>query len=329
MDDRTTVKPESLDRYGDWRNAIVRPRRIGHISFTSPDLDKEIDYYTEVNGLVLAAREKDRAFFASKTGVLTARVDKGDRAACTTLSFEVAPDCDFADVSRRLAAEGITSELRNDAVPSIGQVLTFGDNKGTAIELFKDWGYLGSHHQVLGVGPLKLGHVAFVATDVQATARFYQQIMGFRVSDWIDDFFVFMRCNPDHHTVNFIKGTVNKLHHYAFELKDFAHMQNACELFAHRDIPIIWGPVRHGPGHNIATYHRNPDDLVCEFYIELDQLKDEDLGYFDPKPWHRDTPQRPRVWERTTTTIWGPPPLPDFHRARDADSPFLGARAST
>jgi hypothetical protein len=94
-------------------------------------------------------------------------------------------------------------------------------------------------------------------------------------------------------------------------------MQDACELLAHRNIPIIWGPVRHGPGHNVAIYHRTADDLVCEVYIELDQLKDEELGYFDPRPWHRDTPQRPQVWARDTTTIWGPPPTPDFHRERD------------
>jgi hypothetical protein len=45
--------------------------------------------------------------------------------------------------------------VRSDPVPGIGEVLAFKDNKGTTIELFKSWDYLGSHHQVLGVGPLK------------------------------------------------------------------------------------------------------------------------------------------------------------------------------
>lgn len=317
MDDRATIGTESLDTYGDWRNAAVRPRRIGHATFVTPDLDEAIDYYTRVHGLVLAAREKDSAFFATRTGLLAVRLDKGDASACTSLAFEVAPDSDFAEMTRRLAAEGVKGEVRSDPVPGVGEVLAFKDNKNTTIELFRSWSYLGSHHQVVGVGPLKLGHVAFVSVDPEATARFYQRVMGFRVSDWIADFFVFMRCGPDHHTVNFIRGSVDRLHHFAFELKDLAHLQNACELLAHKDIPINWGPVRHGPGHNVAIYHRTPDDLVCEFYIELDQLKDEELGYFDPRPWHRDTPQRPRVWERDTTTIWGPPPTPDFHRDRD------------
>ena len=96
-----------------------------------------------------------------------------------------------------------------------------------------------------------------------------------------------MRCNSDHHTVNFIRGTAAKMHHMAFELKDFIHLQNSCDLFGQKQIPIIWGPLRHGPGHNLATYHRNPDDQVIEFFCELDKMVDEELGYFEPRPWHR------------------------------------------
>ena len=97
-------------------------------------------------------------------------------------------------------------------------------------------------------------------------AKFYGEVLGFRVSDWIGDFFVFMRCNADHHAVNFIAGKNVKMHHIAFELRDFSHLQTACDLFGDRKIPIIWGPVRLGPGHNVAAFHRDHDDWVVEFY---------------------------------------------------------------
>jgi hypothetical protein len=45
-------------------------------------------------------------------------------------------------------------------------------------------------------------------------------------------------------------------------------------------------------------------------------MKDESLGYFDPRPWHRDRPQRPKVWKRGESPIWGLPPHPDFLRGR-------------
>lgn len=298
---------------------MIQVRRMGHAAFETPDLAKAIEYYTQVSGLIVAAKEQNRAFLATKIGQLVVQLEEGKTTQCKTLSFEIAPKSDFNELSRELAKEGIKSEIRSDSLPGIPKVLSFQDPKGTTIEVFSEWNYLGAHHQVVGVGPLKLGHVAFVVQDAKAIADFYQKVLGFRVSDWIEDFFVFMRCGPDHHTVNFLNGPKARMHHIAFEVKDFAQIQSACELFGEKDIPIIWGPLRHGPGHNVSTYHRNPDDHVVEFYIELDQMKDEELGYFEPRPWHHDLPQRPKVWSRTKApTIWGPPPTADYLRNREA-----------
>lgn len=163
-----------------------------------------------------------------------------------------------------------------------------------------------------GVAPLKLGHVAFFTPDPDKLGKFYQRFLGFRVSDWIEDFFLFMRCNADHHAVNFLRGDKPRMHHIAFELKDVAHIANSCDVLAKNGIPIVWGPIRLGPGHNIATFHREHDGQMVEFYTELDQMKDEALGYFDPRPWHRDAVQRPKVWKLVDDPIWGPPPPPGF-----------------
>ncbi len=239
---------------------MVKARRVGHATFETPDLEKAITYYGEFMGLIVAEREKDRAFLATKIGQLVIELNKADRAHCIKLSFEVAANSDFGELARELSKDGVRSELRNDSVPGMGQVLSFKDDKGTIIDLFKDWSYLAKHAQVAGVGPLKLGHVAFFTPDIQRTVAFYERVLGFRVSDWIGDFFCFMRCNTDHHTVNFFTGPDVKLHHIAFELKDFMHLQNSCDVMGQKQVPIIWGPLRHGPGHNVATYHRNPDD---------------------------------------------------------------------
>ena len=74
---------------------MIKPRRIGHATFETPDLPRLVDYYTEVMGLVLAERDKDRAFLATKIGQLAIQINKGDVERCTTLSFEVAPEVRF------------------------------------------------------------------------------------------------------------------------------------------------------------------------------------------------------------------------------------------
>src|ERR1700682_4628979 len=121
---------------------MIKPIRIGHATFETPDLQKMIDYYTQVMGLVLAEREKDRAFLTTQIGLLAIQLNKGDVERCTTLSFEVAPDSDFGALARELEKEGISSELRNDSVPGIGGGVTLKDNKGTTIALVQERKYL-------------------------------------------------------------------------------------------------------------------------------------------------------------------------------------------
>jgi catechol 2,3-dioxygenase-like lactoylglutathione lyase family enzyme len=294
---------------------MIQAGRIGHATFETPDLNKAIDYFTDVVGLTLTARDSERAWLASKIGVLSVALERGSQARCIRLSFEVSAETDFAEAARQLTEAGIKSERRNDIAPGLSEVLTLADPKGTAIDLFAHWRPIGPPTDTAGASVLKLGHVAFVTPDPKVMAEFYQTVLGFRWSDWIDDFFVFLRCNADHHAVNFVRGDVSRLHHFAFEVRDFAALQNACDLLGRKRIPIAWGPVRLGPGHNVAVFHRNSDDHMVEFYAELDQMKDEALGYWDPRPWHREHPQRPKVWTGPDRSIWGLPPGPDFQRA--------------
>jgi catechol 2,3-dioxygenase-like lactoylglutathione lyase family enzyme len=156
------------------------------------------------------------------------------------------------------------------------------------------------------VNILKFGHVAYRVTDVQETVKFYTEMLGFRVSDWRSDNFAFLRCGVDHHALNFVVDKAPQLHHIAFEVKDVAAVLSAADYFAKNNVHLVWGPGRHIIGHNIAIYHRNADLVRVELFAEMDQMKDEDLGYFDPRPWHQDRPQRPKVWGKDTLrNYWG------------------------
>ncbi len=295
---------------------MIRAQRLGHATIETRDFQKSLDYFIDVNGLVDADSNGRRAHLASKIGQLTVTLESSTRADCTRMSFEVAPESDFTAMRAFLNSEGVKNELRHDPFPGTAEVLSFSDPNGVGIDLFRSWDFLSGNRSVAGVGPLKVGHVAFFSPDVRAMVSFYERILGFRVSDWLGDFFVFMRCNPDHHTVNFFRASRPRLHHIAFELKDFAHVQQSCETLSMHRVPLGWGPLRQGgPGHNVAAYHRNPDDHVVEYYCELDQMKNEALGYFEPRPWHTDRPQRPRVWDPANlVTGWGTPPAPAHAR---------------
>ena len=280
--------------------------RVGHATFTTPDLDRLTDYYSEVLGFVVTERASNRAFLATRTGLEAICLERGDTADLVRLSFQVAPDADLAACARELSGHGIKSELRNGISPGAARALVFTDIKGTVIELYSGYVFAKDDGKPAVVRPLKLGHVAHRVADVQKTVKFYTDVLGFRVSDWQSDFFAFLRCGRDHHTVNFVHTDKPQLHHIAFEVKDWAEMNSASDHLARHGIQLVWGPGRHIIGHNVAAYHRNADNVRVELYCEMDQMSDERLGYFDPRPWHQDRPQVPKVWPKDTLrSYWG------------------------
>ncbi len=286
---------------------MLQIKRAGHSTLTTPDIERMVDYFTRIVGLNLVAREKGRAVLATKSGPEAIVLEHGSAVDAPRLSFQVAPGSDPGELVARLKRAGIKCERRSDITPGIREVVTFADPKGTTLEIFADFGFAPDDPTFTGVMPLKLGHIAYTCPDVQGLVKFYCDVLGFRVSDWRGDFFAFLRCSRDHHTVNFLRDDRAAIHHIAFEVRDWSDIKRASDLLAKSNIKLTWGPLRHIIGHNIAIYHQNPDGVVIEFFCEMDQMHDEELGFFEPRPWHQDRPQRPKVWgDDTLSNWWGP-----------------------
>ena len=288
--------------------ALIDVKRIGHLTLETPDLERQVAYFTEVLGLGLVAKTASEAFLACPLDRYSVVLQKGSEAKCRSLAMQLAAGSNLGDVARRLGERGVTVAAKSDSGPDVGEVLSLIGPEGMTFELYNmvDGGEAAPR---AGIKPRKLGHVAFNVQDVQKTVDFFVDMLGFRVSDWMGDFFAFLRCGPDHHTVNFVHGTRTKMHHVAFEAQDWTHIKDACDFLGARRIPILWGPGRHPVGHNLFTYHHNPDGQIVELYAELDQMTDEASGAFDPRPWHEDNPQKPKVWTPGpfTSNLWGQP----------------------
>ena len=205
---------------------MIKIRRIGYATLETPDLERQIDYYTNIFGLFLTGREKDRAFLSAPSGLQAIVLEKGSHAICKKIAFDADPAAgELASLEKTLAAANIKSVRKKDSTPGGSELLTFLDPKGTEIEVFTAANMASVEAAPKGIAVVKLGHLAFNVTDIQANVKFYRDVLGFRVSDWRADFFVFMRCGPDHHTVNFAThGPHQKMHHIAFEVKDWAEI---------------------------------------------------------------------------------------------------------
>ncbi len=291
---------------------MQRVRRISHATFTTKDLGSQTEYYENVLGLTVTAKEKDAVYLASTLDHHSVVLTAGDDATCTRLAFQLA-EVELEAFRKQVEAAGISVSEATDSQPGIGKVISFTDTKGTTMEVFEQPEPAPQAYTGRGIEPLKLGHVAFKTDDIKRDVKFFTEIMGFRESDWMGDFFAFLRCSPDHHTINLVNTGSIAIHHCAFELRDWNHVQKACDYLASRGIHLIWGPGRHGIGHNIFTYHFNPDGQIIELFTELDQINDEELGYYEPRPWHSERPLKPKTWAPGpgSANLWGVMP-PDW-----------------
>ena len=44
---------------------MIGVRKIAHATYEVPDLDRQLEYYTDILGLTLSAKEKDAAYLSS------------------------------------------------------------------------------------------------------------------------------------------------------------------------------------------------------------------------------------------------------------------------
>ena len=255
----------------------------------------------------LVERTADEAFLSTTFEHHEIVIRHGGPTARSFAGYQLSDD--LADAQRRLKDAGVIAELRSDIGPATPRVLVLAEpSTGVPIHLYDRQSGRDTPSRST-VRPTKLGHIAAFTPDLDGSQQFYQGLLGFRWSDTIGDYFVFMRCNSDHHAANFMRSTEHSgMHHVAFEMRDMSHLQSMLDRLAAHGRHLTWGPARHGPGHNVFSYHLDPDGNTVELFCEIDRIVDESRGYFEPRPWHSDYPQYPKTWEADviTTNRWGP-----------------------
>jgi catechol 2,3-dioxygenase len=153
--------------------------------------------------------------------------------------------------------------------------------------------------------PTRLAHVNINSTGVDDLAAFYEQALGFRLTDR-SKIMAFVRCNSDHHAIVIADAAVNGLNHVAFLMPDLEAVMRGSGRMIDAGFPIAWGVGRHGPGDNVFAYFIDPVGIVIEYTAEVLQV-DDSYVVRGPAEW---------VWPPGRTDHWGiAPPKADHVKA--------------
>ncbi|MGW4031822.1 hypothetical protein ACWEFL_21335 [Streptomyces sp. NPDC004838] len=81
------------------------------------------------------------------------------------------------------------------------------------------------------------------SVDILATKAFYEQHLGFRLSDWLEEHMRFLRTRIDHHILAISSEPHVALNHVSFEMRGVdEYMRGLGRLIRQGNKPL-WGPV--------------------------------------------------------------------------------------
>jgi catechol 2,3-dioxygenase len=288
------------------------------VDLTVPDLEQAERFYTETWGLAIAAR-RDGVIYLRATGddhhVLA--LHAGSSTAIRSITFRVTGPDVLDGIAERAVRHGgrvvVEKSLRDDPAGGIGLVID--DGNGRVLRFVH-----GDARRVADSPvrdrPTRLSHVNLNSTATDAATAFFQQVLGFRLSDR-SKLMAFIRCNSDHHAIVITDAPVNGLNHIAFMIPKLEGVMTAAGRMIDHGFPIAWGVGRHGPGDNVFAYFIDPFGIVIEYTAEVLQVDDSYIPR-GPSDW---------TWPPGRTDQWGIAP-PKSDRVKDAQHAILFAHGA-
>jgi catechol 2,3-dioxygenase-like lactoylglutathione lyase family enzyme len=134
----------------------------------------------------------------------------------------------------------------------------------------------------------RLQHVVVASERFPAMMAFYRDTLGFLVSDTVhvDDGggglgepnVCFLRGNLEHHSFAVFRAPRSMSDHFALEVPSWDDIRDWADHFAAHDVPIWWGPGRHGAGNNLFFMVKDPDGNNIEISAELERIPKGEPG---------------------------------------------------
>lgn len=259
---------------------------LSHVAITSPDVEASVEFYVNQVGLTVVDRV-DGAVFLRCWGdyyAYSVVVVPGDEPALQTMAWRTASAEALEEAAKRIEAAGSQGEWVEGH--KIGRAYRFTGPWGHCVTLHWDVerhqapGHVASIYpdrpekrsKVAGA-PRQLDHVTVATKDVDAFAKWYNDVLGFRIMarTVLDEapisVFSVLTTNEKSHDLGVVldgSTRAGRINHYAFWVDTREELLIAADVLLENGIPIEYGPSIHGIGEQNFLYYREPSTLRIE-----------------------------------------------------------------
>lgn len=285
---------------------------------------QDVDGWTSFAAEIIGTEVSERTAGGSQLLRLDERRQRialvaGRRDDLAYLGWEVAGEPELRAVMQRLESAGFAARRADAellAERGVAQLVFCTDSNGIRNEI--SYGAqaarspFASPRGISGfvTGDQGVGHVVLSVDDAAAALTFYRDVLGLRVSDFIDFerepgigvHMTFLHCNERHHSLAFVerRGAPRRLSHLMLEMRSIDDVGTTFSLCEREGVPIAMSLGRH------------TNDEMFSFYLVSPSGFNVEIGYggrsIDDERWE--------VRTYHATSVWG-------HRRAETERPAL------
>jgi 2,3-dihydroxy-p-cumate/2,3-dihydroxybenzoate 3,4-dioxygenase len=282
--------------------------RLGYLTIGVHDLNEALEYYTRFVRLDITSRVGNIAFLTGGLEHHWVRLEEGPTEGVQQVSYVVDSEADLLEIRSRLITSGIAVEEGGDLHRDrVQRWMRFVDPGGMNVEVFVGMVERGVAPMYPGITMTKFLHAAWATANFDQTTAFYQEVLGFKASDWVETRAGFFRAaDRYHHSLVLIRAERSLFNHFCIQVESLDDVMRARHNALSAGVKLRDDLLRHAPSGSIGIYMK---DEARKFAVEFC------IGH----PQIDDATHRPRVLPSMpeTMNVWTAP-LPNLGHHTDA-----------
>jgi 3,4-dihydroxy-9,10-secoandrosta-1,3,5(10)-triene-9,17-dione 4,5-dioxygenase len=250
---------------------------LGYIVVNSTDVEKWRAFACDIFGLQCVEVSAERMLLRMDDRAYRLDIRQSDSEDVEVVGWEVASASDLDALADILQAEGFAVKRAGPdsaAERLVTDLIRLDDPDGQSIELFygakKDKSpFVSPTGARFSTGTNGMGHVFQLVSNEEAFRHLYIDILGFRLSDYIDfapgAYGTFLHCNPRHHSFAYAVAPQPGVNHLMFEVEDLDSVGRAYDRVLAGGAPLSSTFGKHSNDEMLSFYVTTPSGFQLEF----------------------------------------------------------------
>jgi len=254
----------------------MKLQALGYVGIRTKKLEDWSAYATRFLGLQLVERSRNALAFRMDDRKQRVVVEAEQGEGPSFYGWEVENAKALDDLAAHLETSGIKFARGSRALADerrVKDLVVFSDPIGNRLEVFhgaeiaSDPFRPGRAISGFRTGALGMGHAVLTAERLDEVLPFYQDVLGFKPSDYILKPFkaYFFHVNPRHHSLAFIDTGKNGIHHLMMETCFLDDVGQAYDLALRKPEMIGTTLGRHVNDEVTSFYSWSPSEFLVEY----------------------------------------------------------------